>query len=400
MGTVMWLPTGLPQNTVCADALQWGPSDLDPNADAFSDALLVQSTTALKTLFDAVDPRRVSAAARDTNPLEGLGCGDGLNRCGLKLAELLQAVASPFGPQSVSGAHKAAHTGRPTFVDLCAAPGGFSQHLMTRCPDARGWGFSLRDPKCDWRVDRVGGTVGDALRCGLTILFGDDDTGDITVNGNVRSLSRAVRRGAAGGVDLVTADGGASVGVEYNRQEYHLRRLILGEVAAALCVLARGGAFVCKMFDMRSRFTVSLVALLCSCFGRVGVLKPWQSRPANAERYVVCTGFCADAAYVDAVVAHLFATNTTLSRLGCPAPAMRAGAAPATPIAKDIVGLVPVAPALQTAVRLCNARLEQLAVTFLERTVTVLGDPGTLPGFAAHTPGAADLDALRARLLQ
>jgi hypothetical protein len=46
-----------------------------------------------------------------------------------------------------------------------------------------------------------------------------------------------------------------------------------------------GGYFVCKLFDTFLPFTVHLIALLWLMFEEVTIVKPFQSRPANSERF-------------------------------------------------------------------------------------------------------------------
>lgn len=46
-----------------------------------------------------------------------------------------------------------------------------------------------------------------------------------------------------------------------------------------------GGSFVCKLFDLFTKFSVGLVYLLYRAFNRVAIFKPVTSRPANSERW-------------------------------------------------------------------------------------------------------------------
>ena len=51
------------------------------------------------------------------------------------------------------------------------------------------------------------------------------------------------------------------------------------------------GMMVVKVFDMFSRLSVDIAFLLNSLYQKVCVHKPYTSRSANSERYLVCTGF-------------------------------------------------------------------------------------------------------------
>lgn len=45
-----------------------------------------------------------------------------------------------------------------------------------------------------------------------------------------------------------------------------------------------GGAFVCKIFDNFTAFTVELLYIMSLHFDRFTIIKPLTSRPANSER--------------------------------------------------------------------------------------------------------------------
>ena len=70
-----------------------------------------------------------------------------------------------------------------------------------------------------------------------------------------------------------------------------MQRLILAQIAAMTIVLATGGSFVLKLFDMCTPCTASFYFVLHKLFDTVMVLKPNTSRPASSERYLVCKGF-------------------------------------------------------------------------------------------------------------
>ena len=59
----------------------------------------------------------------------------------------------------------------------------------------------------------------------------------------------------------------------------------------ALSVQQKGGNFVCKFFDMYTKVTMSFIYLLLALYNEVDITKPFTSRPANSEKYVVCKYF-------------------------------------------------------------------------------------------------------------
>jgi cap1 methyltransferase len=81
-----------------------------------------------------------------------------------------------------------------------------------------------------------------------------------------------------------------------------------------MLVVGAGGNFVCKVFDTFTPFSVGLLYLLRRCFTRVAVHKPHTSRPANAERYVLCAGMRAPTA-ATLIVPYLHAVNDKLNEL-------------------------------------------------------------------------------------
>jgi hypothetical protein len=76
----------------------------------------------------------------------------------------------------------------------------------------------------------------------------------------------------------VVADGGFKIEKDEktgehleNLQELYSARIILSEFLIAIRTLAKGGSFVCKLFDCFSDFTVSLLFLVCSMFKDVRI---------------------------------------------------------------------------------------------------------------------------------
>jgi 23S rRNA U2552 (ribose-2'-O)-methylase RlmE/FtsJ len=123
----------------------------------------------------------------------------------------------------------------------------------------------------------------------VKVSRGADGTGDLYRLANLRHFVASGQ--LAGACHLVTADGGFDYSGDFNAQERASTRLLLCEVYAALLLQAPGGAFVLKVFDVRCAETIALLYALRRCYAEVRVVKPLTSRPANSEKYVVCTGF-------------------------------------------------------------------------------------------------------------
>jgi len=92
-------------------------------------------------------------------------------------------------------------------------------------------------------------------------------------------------------MDIVTADGGFDFSVDFNRQERMATQLILCEVYYALAIQKPGGTFILKIFDVFHKTTVDILYILSYYYHNVSIVKPYTSRVANSEKYVVCQGF-------------------------------------------------------------------------------------------------------------
>lgn len=92
-------------------------------------------------------------------------------------------------------------------------------------------------------------------------------------------------------MDIVTADGGFDFSVDFNHQEGMATQLILCEVFYALAIQKYGGTFILKIFDVFHKTTVDILYILSYYYKNVSIIKPYTSRVANSEKYVVCQGF-------------------------------------------------------------------------------------------------------------
>jgi len=89
----------------------------------------------------------------------------------------------------------------------------------------------------------------------------------------------------------VTADGGFDFSTDFNNQESMSYRIIFCEIVSALHLQKIGGHFVCKIFDIHTELTVKFLWILSLCYGEVIITKPYTSRPANSEKYIICKFF-------------------------------------------------------------------------------------------------------------
>lgn len=121
----------------------------------------------------------------------------------------------------------------------------------------------------------------------LHIVKGVDQTGNLYNYKNILYLEDEINKK----VDIVTADGGFNYEDQYDYQEQLSYKLIYSEMVTALCILKKGGHFVLKIFDVFTHNTCHLIYFISTFFNSIYVTKPFSSRPANSEKYLVCKSF-------------------------------------------------------------------------------------------------------------
>jgi tRNA (cytidine32/guanosine34-2'-O)-methyltransferase len=91
-------------------------------------------------------------------------------------------------------------------------------------------------------------------------------------------------------VDLVLSDGAPDVTGLHDLDAYVQRTLVAAALALAAQVLRPGGAFVAKIFRSGAAVTL-LTAQTRALFADVAVAKPRSSRASSLEAFLVCRGF-------------------------------------------------------------------------------------------------------------
>jgi tRNA (cytidine32/guanosine34-2'-O)-methyltransferase len=119
---------------------------------------------------------------------------------------------------------------------------------------------------------------------------------DITHPSTVQLLLKALdpdhddgQMGETGRVDLVISDGAPDVTGLHDLDIYVQSQLLHSALTLAVKVLRPGGKFVAKIF--RGRNVDLIYAQLKVVFTRVHVAKPRSSRASSIEAFVVCEGF-------------------------------------------------------------------------------------------------------------
>jgi len=133
----------------------------------------------------------------------------------------------------------------------------------------------------------------------VIISTGADGTGNIYNIDNILFLDTQIKKycttgtdtGTSNVINFITADGGFDYSIEYNYQEQASSKLLFSQIITALKYQKVGGDFVCKFFDINSYLTVEMLYILYLCYDKITIYKPFTSRIANSEKYIICNGY-------------------------------------------------------------------------------------------------------------
>lgn len=121
----------------------------------------------------------------------------------------------------------------------------------------------------------------------IRIEKGRDNKGDLTNPDNLQYCFDKYKNS----MDLITGDGGFDFSIDFNQQERVSAKLIFCQVAFAVSMQKTGGTFIIKLFDTFTNISVSIIHLLTRLYKSVSFVKPYTSRHANSEKYLVCKNF-------------------------------------------------------------------------------------------------------------
>ncbi|XP_061898976.1 putative tRNA (cytidine(32)/guanosine(34)-2'-O)-methyltransferase [Entelurus aequoreus] len=164
-------------------------------------------------------------------------------------------------------------TGVNRAVDLCAAPGSWSQVLSRKL---RG-----REEKCEEVKIVAVDLQAMAPLPGVTQI-----QGDIT---KVSTAEEIIRHFEGEPADLLVCDGAPDVTGLHDVDEYIQAQLLLAALNITTHVLKPGGTFVAKIF--RGKDVTLLYSQLKIFFSAVTCAKPRSSRNSSIEAFVVCQNY-------------------------------------------------------------------------------------------------------------
>jgi tRNA (cytidine32/guanosine34-2'-O)-methyltransferase len=165
-------------------------------------------------------------------------------------------------------------------VDLCAAPGSWSQVLSQKFK-------GIPDSKVV-AVDLQAMAPIDGIIC---------IQGDIT---KVSTAEEIVSHFDGQKADLVVCDGAPDVTGLHDMDEYIQAQLLLAAFNITSHVLVDGGTFVAKIF--RGKDMSLLVAQMCHFFKDVMICKPRSSRDSSIEAFILCRKYAPPEGYVPTMI--------------------------------------------------------------------------------------------------
>ncbi|KAJ3616026.1 hypothetical protein Zmor_012111 [Zophobas morio] len=162
-------------------------------------------------------------------------------------------------------------------IDLCAAPGGWSQVLSRIFALQSVSSESVERGRSDYKVIAVDLQPMAPLP-GVTQI-----QGDITKECTVKTIMEYCHGRKA---ELVVCDGAPDVTGLPDVDEYYQAQLLLSALNISLLVLEEGATFVAKIF--RGRDVTLLYSHLKQYFATVTCCKPRCSRNSSIEAFVIC----------------------------------------------------------------------------------------------------------------
>lgn len=161
-------------------------------------------------------------------------------------------------------------------VDLCAAPGSWSQVLSRKL-------YLPYIQKAGLSTDGVPKIVSVDLQPIGPVEGVEMIQGDITSESTARRIIDIFKGHQA---DLVVCDGAPDVTGLHDLDQWTQSQLLLAVLAIVTNVLRPGGTFVAKIFAKEKADLLFCQTKIL--FEEVHIFKPRSSRPASAEAFIIC----------------------------------------------------------------------------------------------------------------
>lgn len=206
-----------------------------------------------------------------------------LSRSYFKIIEIL-SVSNFFTDMKTVRTLRSAH--------VCEGPGGFIEGFMDECNKhhktiSSSTAITLRPKQANVPGWKRASTFLQKHK-NVHVMYGSDNTGDLLVYQNQDDFIGACEHAK---VQFMTGDGGFDFSTDYDSQEKTIFSLLIASTRVGFEVLADGGLFVLKFFDIYYSGTRDLLCFLSKNFSRWTLYKPATSRPCNPELYFIGARF-------------------------------------------------------------------------------------------------------------
>ena len=159
-----------------------------------------------------------------------------------------------------------------TIVDLCAAPGGWSQVCNEKLKDVKDKKIISVDLQKFAPIENV------------DIIIGDITNKDIILDIISKTNNQLI--------DLVICDGAPDI-TGFNEFDVYIQsQLVLNALNTSIRILKIGGNFITKLF--KGKYTDKIIQIFLTCFNKVIITKPKACRNASFESFIFCQGFKED----------------------------------------------------------------------------------------------------------
>ncbi|KAJ6640675.1 putative tRNA (cytidine(32)/guanosine(34)-2'-O)-methyltransferase 1, partial [Pseudolycoriella hygida] len=185
-------------------------------------------------------------------------------------------------------------------VDLCAAPGSWSQVLSKKL-------YQTNPNPDDVKIIAVD------LQAMAPLPGVKQLQGDITKTSTAREIIDYFNNEKA---QLVICDGAPDVTGLHDIDEYIQSQLLLAALSITTHVLENGGTFVAKIF--RGKDTTLLYSQLKIFFQKVSITKPASSRNSSIEAFVVCQSYSPPDGYIPQMINPLADVKVIVSETESP----------------------------------------------------------------------------------
>uniref|UniRef100_A0A914KP36 Putative tRNA (cytidine(32)/guanosine(34)-2'-O)-methyltransferase n=1 Tax=Meloidogyne incognita TaxID=6306 RepID=A0A914KP36_MELIC len=166
-------------------------------------------------------------------------------------------------------------------VDLCAAPGSWSQVLSSKL-------YSNRDEEERKQVKIVAVDLQPMSALPGVIQIQGDITEDATAEKIISHFDGQLAQ-------LVVCDGAPDVTGLHAFDEYLQSQLVFSAFNITSCILTPGGTFISKIF--RAKNINIIYAQMSQFFKEVNCCKPKSSRQSSCEAFIICQNYSPPAGY-------------------------------------------------------------------------------------------------------